>query len=101
MNFFSNYSFRLISYRFLTAFQIRRMLSNSKTITERYEVCHWKSNLSIPKTIRIFIKETISALNTLQSNQTAIKSTDQRGKRSMENIISNLSFLNVQVKRIN
>jgi len=57
--------------------------------------------LSIPKTIRIFIKETISALNTLQSNQTAIKSTDQRGKRSMENIISNLSFLNVQVKRIN
>lgn len=55
--------------------------NSSRTISERYE-------------------EVISTLNTLQSNQTAIKSTDQRGKISMQNIISNLSFLNVKLNDI-
>lgn len=38
MNFFSISPLRLISYRFLTAFQLRKMTSVSKTIPERYEV---------------------------------------------------------------
>ena len=94
MNFFSNCSFRLISYRFLTAFQIRRMSSVSKTITERYEVRIKKVFHSLNS--NFLLQEAISTLNDLQSNQVVLKSNDQRG-RSMQNILCNLSFLNIQV----
>ncbi|CAF4534495.1 unnamed protein product [Rotaria sp. Silwood1] len=47
----------------------------------------------------ITVKEAISTLNALQTNQSSLRSTDQRGK-SIHNILRYLSFLNVQLDQI-
>ncbi|CAF1432683.1 unnamed protein product [Rotaria sordida] len=80
MNFFLYYPFRSVSYRLSIDFQIRKVASVTKTISNHYE-------------------EAISTLNVLQTNQSSLRSTDQRGK-SMGNILRYLSFLNVQLDQI-
>ncbi|CAF0978676.1 unnamed protein product [Adineta steineri] len=80
MKFFSYYSFHIISYRFFTAPQIRKVASVSKTISDRYQ-------------------EAILTLNALQTNQLKLKTTERRGK-SMNDILRYLSYLNVQLDHI-
>ncbi|CAF4997991.1 unnamed protein product, partial [Rotaria sp. Silwood1] len=80
MNFFLYYPFRTVSYRLSIGSQIRKVASVTKTISSRYE-------------------EAISTLNALQTNQSSLRSTDQRGK-SIHNILRYLSFLNVQLDQI-